>query len=299
MLMGALLIIAYSAQPTLVAGDMEQRADGFEFTEGPVWRADGALLFSDIPADTIYVLEDGEQSVFRRPSGESNGLTLDREGRLLAAEHKNRRVTRTEADGTITVVAERYDGKRFNSPNDLVVRSGGTIFFTDPPYGLARQTEDPGKEIDFQGVYRVNKQGKAQLLSRELERPNGIAFSPDEKTLYVANSHGPRPIWMAFDVNDKGLLENGRVFFDSTEYRRKHPDRQGGDDGMAVDQQGNIYATTAGGVIILSPEGEHLGTIVTGERTANCTFGDDGHTLYITADMYLARIRLKTKGVGF
>jgi len=221
--------------------------------------------------------------------------------------HGDRRLARLASlkkpDGKQIPLAEKYDGKRFNSPNDLVLHSSGDIFFTDPPYGLwAKQpaggNEFPGKELQIQGVYRLDKKGKVSLLSDALERPNGITLSPDEKTLYVANSHPPRPIWMAFDVNPDRSVGKGRVFFDATALIAKTK-RTGNPDGMKPDQKGNLWATGPGGVLIFSPEGKHLGTILTGQATANVAFGDDGSTLYITADPFLARVKTKTKGAGF
>jgi gluconolactonase len=193
-------------------------------------------------------------------------------------------------------VAGKYDGKRFNSPNDATLHSSGAIYFTDPPYGLVNNMDDPAKELDFQGVYRVTPDGEVTLLTEEMERPNGIALSPDDKTLYVANSHGPRPVIMAFPVLDDGTIGEGEVFFDATELSKT---RKGAPDGMEVDEHGNVFATGPGGVLVLSPEGKHLGTLKTGEATANVAFGEDGKTLFITADMYVLRIPLSTKGKGF
>ncbi|MCW3978330.1 MAG: SMP-30/gluconolactonase/LRE family protein, partial [Candidatus Bathyarchaeota archaeon] len=194
-----------------IVGDaaVEKVAGGFEFTEGPVWVPDGYLLFSDIPASTIYRWTPGSVSaeVFRAPSGRSNGLTLDREGRLLACEH-DRRLSRTEGDGSVVTLAERYEGKLLNSPNDVVVRSDGSIYFTDPPYGLPRQEE--GRELDFNGVYRLAPDGALTLLDDSFDRPNGLAFSPDERVLYVNDSR--RGHIRAFDVRADGTLSNGRVF---------------------------------------------------------------------------------------
>lgn len=294
--------------------ELEKLAEGFDWSEGPVWVPDGGyLLFSDIPPNSIYKWKESEGiTLFMKPSGYtgdrtdlrepgSNGLALDSEGRLVLCEHGDRRIARLpsldEPHGQKTTLADRYNGKRLNSPNDLTYHSNGDLYFTDPPYGLAENVNDPEKELDFQGVYRLTPDGELTLLTKDLERPNGIALSPDEKTLYVANSYGPRPIWMAYDVTDDGAIENGRVFFDATELREMG--RKGGNDGIAVDRHGNLFATGPGGVLILSPDGEHLGTIMTGRATANCAFGGDGSTLYITADEYLARIRTTTKGVGF
>jgi gluconolactonase len=293
---------------------LEILTEGFVWTEGPVWVRDGGyLLFSDIPPNSIYLWKEGAGTrLFLKPAGYdgkrtdikepgTNGLTLDAAGRLVMCEHGNRRVARLEslADprGPKTALAERYGGRRLNSPNDLVYRSNGDLYFTDPPYGLPTQSpDDPEKELDFQGVFRLSPGGELTLVSRELERPNGIALSPDEKTLYVANSHKPRPIWMAYDVKADGTLGPGRVFFDATGYQNAHPERPGANDGLKVDRAGNLFATAAGGVMILSPQGKHLGTIVTGQRTANCAFGDDGSSLYVCAHMFVCRVRLKTKG---
>lgn len=290
---------------------LERLAEGFEWSEGPVWRRDrGYLLFSDIPKNTIYRWDDDEGlSVFLRPAGYSgsdpagaelgaNGLVIDPEGRLVMCDHGNRAIMRLdESDYTKTILADRYEGRRLNSPNDAVYRSNGDLYFTDPPYGLRGLNESPDKELPFNGVYRLTPNGELFLLTDELSFPNGIGFSPDERTLYVANSDRNRLILMAYEVRDDGGIENGRVFFDASELAEQG--RRGAPDGLAVDQYGNLFATGPGGVLVLNPEGEHLGTIETGQATANCAFGDDGSTLYITADMYLARIRLSTKGMGF
>jgi gluconolactonase len=231
----------------------------------------------------------------------SNGLNVDHEGRLLLCQHGDRRVARLDSLGLprqkFVTVADRYDRKRFNSPNDLVVHSSGAIYFTDPPYGLEEQMEDPAKELPFQGVYRIAPDGKVTLLTKELERPNGIGFSPDEKTLYVANSYGPRLIWMAFPVKDDGSLGPGRVFFDAGPLARKW--NRGSADGLAVDIHGNLWATAPGGVAVFSPTGKHLGSLITTQATANCKFGEDGSTLFIAADDYVLTIRTTTEGTGF
>ena len=296
---------------------IEILAEGYEWSEGPVWISKGDfLLFSDVPANKIYKWKEGEgASVYLEPSGYtpsksrsgesgSNGLTLDNKGSLIICQHGDRRVARMTASTdfpqpVFETLAGRYKGKRFNSPNDLAYNQKGELYFTDPPYGLLQKEKDPKREIDFQGVYLIRKNGKVVLVGKDLERPNGITLSPDEKTLYVANSHGPRPIWMSYELNENGMARKGKVFFDSTQYRKEYPRRQGGNDGMKVDVEGNVWATGPGGVLVFSPEGIHLGTILTGQRTANCAFGDDGSTLYITADMYLMRIRTSTKGNGF
>jgi gluconolactonase len=284
---------------------IEKLSSGFIFTEGPVWVKEGgeALLFSDIPNNRIMKwTPDGQVSELRKPSGYtgsaapegayigSNGLTLDKEGRLIICEHGDRRVTRLEKDGKLTVLAEKYQGKRLNSPNDAVYKSDGSLYFTDPPYGLF---DEKAKELDFQGIYRLLPNGKLELLNKELTRPNGLAFSPDEKTLYVANSDPARKIWMAYDVAANGTLSNGRVFFDVTAEAE-----EGLPDGLKVDTQGNVYCTGPGGVWIFSPEGKHLGTIKPTEVPANCHWGDaDGKTLYMTARKGLYRIRLNVAGL--
>jgi len=288
---------------------IEKLAEGFDWSEGPVWVRDGAyLLFSDIPPNTVFKWKEGEGiSVFLKPSGYtgsterkgepgSNGLLIDSQGRLVLCEHGDRRVARLEKDGSKTTLAHRYEGKRLNSPNDGVFKSNGDLYFTDPPYGLEKRWDDPARELDFCGVYRLSTDGTLTLLTSEMRRPNGIAFSPDEKTLYVANSDPERAVWMAFDVNDDGTISGGRVFADVTDMVGKLP---GLPDGMKVDQQGNLFATGPGGVYIFTRKGVQLGRIDTGQATANCNWGDDGSTLYITADMYLCRVKLKTKGLGF
>lgn len=291
---------------------LEVLAEGFDWSEGPVWvPAGGYVLFSDVPRNTIYRWKEGEGlDVFLRPAGYggigeppgrelgTNGLVLDPEGRLVMCDHGNRMVARLDtATFTKTALAERYEGRRLNSPNDLVYRSNGDLYFTDPPYGLRGLNESPLKELPVNGVYRLATDGTLTLLTDTLTFPNGIAFSPDERTLYVAVSDPERPVVMAYDVQEDGTLAGGRVFFDAS--AEAAAGRRGLPDGMAVDVQGNVFATGPGGVLVLAPDGTHLGTIETGQATANCTFGDDGSTLYVTADMYLARIRLNTKGLGF
>jgi gluconolactonase len=284
---------------------MEKLAGGFQFTEGPVWHPDGYLLFSDPNANTIYRWSpEGTVSVFRTKSGYSgfdigryrqpgsNGLTLDPDGLLTINEHGNRRVTRLERTGKITVLADRYEGKRLNSPNDLVYRSDGALFFTDPPFGLPETFEDPAKELPFSGVY-VLKNGRLKLLTKELSAPNGIALSPDEKYLYVGNWDLGRKVLMRYDVSIDGTLANGKVFYDFT----SDPEPVAL-DGIKVDVEGNVYVSAPGGVWILSPAGKPLGRILPPEHDANFAFGDaDGKSLYLTASTGLYRIRVNIPGI--
>lgn len=289
---------------------LEILAEGFKWAEGPVWVAKdgGHLLFTDIPNNRVVKWQPGKgTSDFLKPSGYTgpepapmyepgaNGLTLDSEGRLVLCRHGDRNVARLNPDGkTLTILADKYEGKRLNSPNDLAYKSNGDLYFTDPPYGLAKRTEDPAKELPFQGVYRLGKDGKLTLLTKEMTRPNGIAFSPDEKTLYVANSDPKMAVWMAFPVKDDGTLGEGKVLFDATAWIGDQ--NPGLPDGLKVDKAGNIFATGPGGVLVFAPDGTHLGTIRTGVKTANCAFGGDGTVLYVTANDKLARIQTATKG---
>lgn len=270
------------------SGDPELLATGFQFTEGPVWLPDGYLLFSDIPADRIYKwVPDGDVTVWREPSGNSNGLTLDRQGRLIACEHGNRRVSRMMADGTVDALVDRYHDNRLNSPNDVVVKSDGTVYFTDPPYGI----EPEEREQPCNGVYRILNGGALELMVDDFDRPNGLAFSPDESILYIADS--PRRHVRAFDVLPDGSLTNSRVFADMD-----HP-QPGSPDGMKVDEEGHLYVAGATGVWVFEPDGAHLGVIVTPERPANCAWGDpDRKSLYITARTSLYRIRVKVPGLA-
>lgn len=275
--------------------ELEILADGHEWTEGPVWVTElGSILYSDIPNDAIYRWsEGGEAAIWLEASGASNGLVLDAEGRLLLAQHGDRRIARlttplADPVSEFETLADRFEGARFNSPNDLALRGNGDLYFTDPPYGLAGGAEDPARELGIQGVYRRSADGSVTLLVDDLSRPNGIAFSPEEDVLYVANSDRSDPRVMAYDVRTDGTLADGRVLFDSW------------GDGLAVDTAGRVYVAGPGdGVAIVAPDGTHLGTIVTTEATSNVAFGDDGSTLYITADTYLLRIRLHSLGMGF
>ena len=300
---------------------IDKVADGFKWTEGPIWIHAGYLLFAEIPSNRILKwAPDAKVTTFLHASGYSgsapfggpepgtNGMTLDKHGRLTVAGHARRDVFRLESlekGAEITVLAERYQGKRLNSPNDVVYRSDGSLYFTDPPYGLPTQGDkDPQKELPFNGVYRIPRavshpagtppdDAKLELAIKDLTRPNGIALSPDEKVLYIAVSDPNHKVWMRYDVKPDGSVANGRVFFDATSSTEK-----GLPDGMKVDRAGNVYATGPGGVWIFSPAGKHLGTIKLPEVSANCNWGDaDGKTLYITASSGLYRIHLKVTGV--
>ena len=276
---------------------IEVLAEGFKWSEGPVWDAKtGELLFSDVPNNVIHAWKDAKTREFMRPSGYSgddpawkssgsNGLTFDAKGRLLIAEHGDRRVSVLTENGGKETVADRFEGKRFNSPNDIAVHSSGAIYFTDPIYGLPKGEKDPAREIDFCGVYGVGTNGDVILVTKELERPNGIAFSPDEETLYVANSHAPRPIILAVSIGGDGMATGTNVFFDSKGLVGK-----GSMDGLKVDAAGNVWATGPGGLLIISQQGKLLGRVLTGKATANVAFGGkDGKTVFLTAHDTLVR----------
>jgi gluconolactonase len=287
---------------------IEKLAEGFRWSEGPTW-FDGGVVFSDVLANTAYQWKPGmtKAEVYLRPSGllvatpgfrepGSNGLTKDAQGRLLLAQHGSRQIARWEK-GTFATVADRYDGKRFNSPNDIAVRKSGDIYFTDPPYGLEGIVDSKLREIPFAGVYRIGKDGKVTLLEKGITFPNGIAFSPDEKTLYVSVSDSAATRIDAFDVQADGTLAKQRVFFDAQ--ARSKQGLPGLCDGMKVDRDGNIWCTGPGGVMVISPAGKLLGVINTNEPTGNCCWGDDGSTLYITANYFLVRVKTLTKGAGW
>jgi gluconolactonase len=283
---------------------LEKLAGGFHFTEGPVWRAQEQVLwFSDVVGNVVRQWSpNGEVKVLIENAGGDpgnvppggfvgpNGEIADKDGCILICQHTARRIMRVGKDMKTTPLVERYQGKRFNSPNDLVYKSDGALYFTDPPYGLAKQDNDPAKEIPFNGVFRL-KNGKVDVIVKDLTRPNGIAFSPDQKVLYVSNSDEKRKVWMRYDVAEDGTVGNGRVFFDVT------GEKEGGlPDGMKVDSQGNVYATGPGGVWVFSADGKHLGTIKPPETPANCNWGDDGKSLYITAQTGVYRIKLAVAG---
>lgn len=270
---------------------VERIETGFKFAEGPLWNgSQGFLLFSDIPANRIYRWSPEEGlGVFRDPSGNSNGLTYDKKGRLLICEHGNRRLSRIEKDGAYTVLADSFRGKRLNSPNDVIVRSDGTIYFTDPPYGI----QPKEKELPFSGVYRVDpEENKLTLLVDDFDRPNGLAFSPDESILYIGDSSTARRHVRAFDVTRDGTVSNGRVF---VEIRSELP---GNPDGIKVDTEGRLYVSAAGGIWVFSQDREHLGTVRTPEIPANCAWGDsDWRTLFITARTSIYRVKTSAQGV--
>jgi gluconolactonase len=284
---------------------IEKLAGGFKWAEGPVWLEDkGVLVFSDVPNNVVHSYKPGDTKVtdFLRPSGYtgekrrggepgSNGLAVDLQGRLLLCQHGDRRVARLETDGKQTVLADRFNGKRFNSPNDLAV-AGAEIYFTDPPYGLEKGMDDPAKEIPFQGVYRISRDGEVSLFAKTISRPNGIAFSPDKSTLYVANSDSEKPVIYAFDMTADAPKE--RVFFDTTKWMKQG--HKGAPDGLKVDRDGNLFATGPGGVFVITPKGEYLGRIDPKVPTANCGFGEDGSVLYLTANNWLCKIKTNTKG---
>jgi gluconolactonase len=280
-------------------------AEGFQFTEGPIWFKEGYLLFSDPNANAIYkYTADGRLSVFKKNSGYSgkdiaqyfqpgsNGLTLDPQGRLTINEHGNHRVVRVEKDGHLTILADKYKGKRLNSPNDLVYRSDGTLFFTDPPFGLPQFYDDPRKELPYSGVFALHN-GQLKLASTDLKGPNGLAFSPDEKYLYVGNWDPEKKVVMRYEVSSDGTLSNGKVFFDMTQ-------APGEDaiDGIKVDQQGNLYVSGPGGLWVISAQGKHLGTILAPKHPHNMAWGGkDGKTLYMTAQGTLYRMPLNVPGI--
>ena len=282
---------------------VEQVASGFTFTEGPLWRPSGVLWFSDVVGNVVRQWSpDGTVVELLRPGGYDgnslpaggfigpNGMTAGPNGDVLLCQHGNRRIVRIDPHMRVSVLVDNFEGRKLNAPNDLVHRSDGTLFFTDPPYGLPKQDDDPSKELKFNGVFKL-RDGKLDVIITDLTRPNGIAFSPDEKTLYVSNSDDRRRIWMKYRVAPDGSVSDGHVFFDAT------ADKNGGlPDGLKIDVRGNIWATGPSAVFVFSPDGKHLGTIAPPEDPANCGWGDDGSTLYITAETGLYRVRTSVKG---
>jgi gluconolactonase len=290
--------------------NVERIVSGRKWVEGPVWnRKERYLLFSDIPTNSVIKWQESKgTSVFLKPSGYtgkaafegpepgSNGLAFDLEGRLVLAEHGDRRIGRLERNGKQTTLVDRFEGKRINSPNDVVLRSNGDLYFTDPPFGLPKSFDDPRKEIPFQGVYKYSKDGKLSLLTKDIKAPNGIAFSPDEKKLYISNADKANAVWMVFDVTAEGSIENGKVLFNATGWTKNKP---GVPDGMKVDKEGNIFGAGPGGIHVISPNGKHLGSIETGVPTGNLAWGEDGSSLFITSNTNVFRLKLTTKGAGF
>ena len=290
---------------------IEVLAGGFKWTEGPLWdKKGGALLFTDIPNNRVmrWSPKDGLKE-FLKPSGYTgkdefkgyepgaNGLAFDKDGSLVLCQHGDRRISRLDKDGKFVTLVDKYNGKRLNSPNDLAFAKNGDLYFTDPPYGLPKAMDDPAKELDFQGVYRLKANGELTLLTKEMTRPNGIALSPDEKTLYVANSDPDKAVWAAFPVKDDGTLGAAKVIHDATaDVKAKKP---GLPDGLKVDQAGNVFGTGPDGVYVFAPDGAYLGKIVIGDKNANCAWGDDGSTLYICANDKIVRVKTTTKGAGF
>jgi gluconolactonase len=290
---------------------VEVLASGFEWSEGPVWVKDsGYLLFSDVPKNKVYKWSEQEGlSVFLEPSGYtgrgvysdepgSNGLIIDNKGRLVSCEHGDRRISAMALNiGGKVTLADNFEGKRFNSPNDVVQHSNGDYYFTDPPYGLAKKHEDPTREIPQFGVYRIHKDGKVSMQVSDLSRPNGLAFSPDGKTLYVAQSDPEKSIWMAYPLDANGNAGKGKLVYDATAMgKRGIP---GLPDGLKIDKDGNLWSSGPGGMLIISLAGKLLGRIEMGELTSNCAWGNDGSTLYMTVDGYVCRIKTDTKGAGW
>jgi gluconolactonase len=286
---------------------VEVIADGFEWSEGPLWLEDQKMLiFSDVPKNTIYKwTEEKGHEVYLTPSGRtgsmpysdepgSNGLTLNNEGKLVLCQHGDRRVAVMDAplnapEPKFTTLADNYEGKKLNSPNDAVINSKGELFFTDPPYGLPKKAEDPTKETPFHGIYKATN-GATKLISDTITRPNGIALFPDEKTLLVANSDPQKPKWYAFDLLENDSVGNARVFYDATEASKTD---RGGCDGLKIDKQGNVFATGPGGVWVFNKDGKVLGKIKIPELSSNCALSPDEKTLYVTSDRYVVRVRLR------
>jgi gluconolactonase len=290
--------------------NIEKIAGGHKWVEGPVWnRKEGFLLFSDIPNNSIYRWQESKGEIlFLKPSGYtgkapfagaepgSNGLAYDPAGNLVLAEHGDRRIARLENNRRKTTLVDRYEGKRLNSPNDLVFKSNGDLYFTDPPFGLPKSFDDSRKELPFQGVYRYSKDGKLTLLTKDIKAPNGIAFSPDEKKLYVSNADASNAVWMVYDITPDGSIANGKVLFNATAWTKT---KRGVPDGLKVDREGNLFAAGPGGIYVIGANGAHLGSIETGVPTGNVAWGEDGSSLFITSNTNVYRLKLTTKGVGF
>lgn len=291
---------------------IEVLTSGFTWSEGPVW-FEGGIVFSDVPKNIAYKWKEGDTiaATFLNPSGAtkvltdqgSNGLALDKRGQMILCQGGDRCVARLEKDGKFTPLAKEYKGRHFNSPNDVIIHSNGTLIFTDPPYGVPKGGR---QELDFHGVFAVTASGKVLPLIKDVRFPNGLAFSPDEKVLYIAVSDPERPRIIAYDFNVNAKTENGeaipavsgeRVFYDAKPL--VGPTRKGLPDGLKVDTNGNVWSTGPGGVLIFTKEGKLLGSILTGQPTGNCAFGGDGSDFYITANMFLLRVKTKARGMGF
>ena len=278
---------------------IETLCKGFQWSEGPVWDAKGErLLFSDVPRNIIYQWKEGdtEASIFMKPSGftgvseygreaGSNGLAFDAKGQLVCCEHGDRRLSYLTPEGGKRTLTDNFEGKRYNSPNDLAIAKDGSVFFTDPPYGLPQKGNF--REMDHHGVYRLDPQGKVSLLVKDLDRPNGVALSPDEKILYVAQSHQPAPVIMAYPLKADGTVEEGKIFFNTKDL--KGP---GSPDGIKIHSNGTVFSTGPGGVLILDKSGKLLGRIICGRPTANIAFGPNEKSLYITSQDRLLRVAL-------
>lgn len=291
---------------------IEKLADGFTWSEGPAWISSGNyLLFTDVPENTMYRWSESEGlSVFLKPSGYdgppldvlrepgANGLFAESADTVLLADSGTRIIARMDlASKQKTPLATTVNGLRFNSPNDVIRRTDGVVFFTDPPYGLKDGNASPAKEIKYNGVYRIDTDGAVHLVDDSLSFPNGIELSPDERTLYVANSDPERPIWMAYSLNERGEVTDKRVFADASDLMSS--EARGLPDGLSIGVGGHLFATGPGGVLIFAPDGKRLGRIETGSAIANCAFGDDGRTLYMTSHNFIARVKVQTTGVGF
>jgi gluconolactonase len=290
-------VLAPGAQIEVFARDIE-------WAEGPLWSASlEALLFSDVPRNAIYAVRPGSvprlflsrsgytgTALFTGPEPGSNGLAFDAHGRLAYCRHGNRDIARREDDGSTSILASHFEGRRLNSPNDLVYRSNGELYFTDPPFGLPGGQADPGKELPFQGVFRMTPDGALTAVITDLDAPNGIGFSPDERTLYVSNASNARPVWMAYTITPDGTLAGAREFANARDFVQPG---EGVPDGLKVDRLGNVWAAGPGGVHVFASDGTRLGRIVTGVKTGNLSFGEDGATLFIAANHRILRLRTR------
>jgi len=290
---------------------IERIAEGFTWAEGPAWIANGGyLLFNDVPANTMHRWSAREgASVFLKPSGYAgtdleglreagaNGLEAGPSGTVLLADSGSRLIARFDpVSKQRTTLAATYNGKRFNSPNDIARRSDGVVFFTDPPYGLKGIDESPLKEQPVNGVYRLDTDGSVHLIEGALKFPNGVALSPDERTLYVANSDRDRPVWMAYRLDAHGDARNGHVFADASDLAAR---AEGAPDGLCISRDGHLFASAPGGLLVMDATGKRLGMIETGARVSNCAFGEDGRTLFLTSHAFVARVRVNAVGIGF